>query len=100
MPTWDTAPDGSSTSTTWPPAAASPTAGTRPSCRHETEPGCAVRRAVEDGELPAGRLAGWHKLQRELRALERRHDQRARAEERRRWRSLSKSMREHTKRTR
>lgn len=68
-------------------------------CRHETEPGCAVRRAVEDGELPADRLAGWHKLQRELRALERRHDQRARAEERRRWRSLSKSMREHAKRT-
>ncbi|HEV8650708.1 MAG TPA: ribosome small subunit-dependent GTPase A [Actinomycetes bacterium] len=68
-------------------------------CRHEAEPGCAVRRAVEDGELPADRLAGWHKLQRELRALEIRHDQRARAEQRRRWRVVNKAMRDHAKRT-
>lgn len=58
-------------------------------CRHQAEPGCAVRRAVEDGELPADRLAGWHKLQRELRALEVRHDQRARAEQRRRRRVVN-----------
>jgi len=68
-------------------------------CRHDAEPGCAVRRAVEDGELPADRLAGWHKLRRELRALELRHDQRARSEERRRWRVVNKAMRDHAKRT-
>jgi ribosome biogenesis GTPase len=34
-------------------------------CRHETEPGCAVRVAVEDGELAPRRLASWRKLQKE-----------------------------------
>src|SRR5690606_22392548 len=31
-------------------------------CRHRAEPGCAVRAAVEDGTLPAERLASFHKL--------------------------------------
>ncbi len=31
-------------------------------CRHGAEPGCAVRAAVEDGTLPAERLASFHKL--------------------------------------
>ena len=34
-------------------------------CAHETEPGCAVRAAIEDGTLAAERLAQWRKLQRE-----------------------------------
>jgi ribosome biogenesis GTPase len=35
-------------------------------CRHEEEPGCAVRRAVEAGALSAERLESSHKLRREL----------------------------------
>ena len=31
-------------------------------CRHEAEPGCAVRAAVEAGTLDAGRLQRWRKL--------------------------------------
>jgi ribosome biogenesis GTPase len=31
-------------------------------CHHGAEPGCAVRAAVEDGTLPAERLASFHKL--------------------------------------
>jgi ribosome biogenesis GTPase len=31
-------------------------------CRHEAEPGCAVRAAVEAGTLDAGRLRRWRKL--------------------------------------
>ncbi len=31
-------------------------------CRHESEPGCAVRAAVESGELDAGRVKRWRKL--------------------------------------
>lgn len=34
-------------------------------CRHETEPGCAVRAALEAGEIEADRLARWDKLRRE-----------------------------------
>ncbi|MCV6823327.1 MULTISPECIES: ribosome small subunit-dependent GTPase A [Halocynthiibacter] len=34
-------------------------------CAHESEPGCAVRAAIERGELDADRLERWRKLQRE-----------------------------------
>ncbi len=36
-------------------------------CRHEQEPGCAVRAAVEEGTLQEGRLISFKKLQREAR---------------------------------
>lgn len=49
-------------------------------CRHEAEPGCAVLAAVAEGRLAADRLASYHKLQRELRHLEARQDQRAQIE--------------------
>lgn len=35
-------------------------------CRHETEPGCAIKAAVDAGEIPADRVAAYAKLQREL----------------------------------
>ncbi len=62
-------------------------------CRHEHEPGCAVVAAVASGDLPPERLASYHKLQRELRHLERRQDHRARLEEVRRWKVIHKQMR-------
>lgn len=34
-------------------------------CQHESEPGCAVQAAIVKGDLDAGRLARWRKLQRE-----------------------------------
>lgn len=37
-------------------------------CRHEREPGCAVRAAVESGKLPAQRFESYQKLLRELAA--------------------------------
>lgn len=36
-------------------------------CRHESEPGCAVRAAIEEGNLEAGRLISFRKLEREAR---------------------------------
>ena len=36
-------------------------------CRHEQEPGCAVRAAIEEGTLQEGRLISFKKLQREAR---------------------------------
>ena len=43
-------------------------------CSHNTEPGCAVRAAVEDGTLPDERFGQYHSLHREAAALERRND--------------------------
>ncbi|MGB7296910.1 MAG: ribosome small subunit-dependent GTPase A [Candidatus Aminicenantales bacterium] len=45
-----------------------------PDCRHEQEPGCAVRAAVEAGVLDRRRLESYHKLRRELRFMELKKD--------------------------
>lgn len=62
-------------------------------CAHETEPGCAVRAAIEDGNLDPGRLESFRKLERELVWMERRRDGRAIAEERRARRRQTRSFR-------
>ena len=49
-------------------------------CRHDTEPGCAVRQALDDGRLDAGRLRNYQKLQREVDYESRQYDKRAQAE--------------------
>lgn len=66
-------------------------------CRHASEPGCAVRAAVEDGTLAAARLESWHKLQREQAFMERRQDARARSEEEKRFASIMRTMKHHPK---
>jgi ribosome biogenesis GTPase len=60
-------------------------------CGHRAEPGCAVRRAVEEGALDAGRLANFLKLQDEIRATEARTDERAQQEAKRQARIGSKA---------
>jgi ribosome biogenesis GTPase len=62
-------------------------------CTHGSEPGCAVRAAVGEGRLDPARLASFHKLQAELRALEAREDPFKRREERSRWKAIHKSLR-------
>jgi ribosome biogenesis GTPase len=66
-------------------------------CSHNTEPGCAVKEALATGELAADRHASWLKLQRELRAIELRHDARLRKEERKRWHQLTRDARTRTR---
>ena len=63
-------------------------------CRHETEPGCAVREAVTNGEIDEKRLANFDKLKREMDYLEKRHDPAALAEQRKRWKRIAKAMRQ------
>ncbi len=64
-------------------------------CRHEGEPGCAVRAAVDDGRLSQDRLASHRKLEREVAHSDRKGDPRARAEERRKWKSIHKAVSRH-----
>jgi ribosome biogenesis GTPase len=59
-------------------------------CRHDTEPGCAVRAAVDAGLLDPRRVASHAKLVREQATLAARRDALARLEERRRWKRLSR----------
>jgi ribosome biogenesis GTPase len=47
-------------------------------CRHDGEPGCAVREAVDAGTLDGRRFESWAKLRRELESLEARQDEQAR----------------------
>lgn len=62
-------------------------------CAHDTEPGCAVREALEDGTLPVRRFESWTKLQREAAWMARRADARLRAEVKKEWKARTKSYR-------
>ncbi|WP_433386540.1 ribosome small subunit-dependent GTPase A [Micromonospora sp. KLBMP9576] len=55
-------------------------------CGHDREPACAVRAALDDGELPARRWESWRKLQRELAFESRRREVRLAADRRGGWR--------------
>jgi ribosome biogenesis GTPase len=62
-------------------------------CRHESEPGCAVRAALASGGLSEERFASYRKLQGELAHLERRQDRRQQLEQKARWKAIHKAMR-------
>jgi len=62
-------------------------------CAHRSEPGCAIKAALADGSLDAGRFDSYRKLQRELRAIAARADARIRIEERRKWRNIARAAR-------
>ncbi|MFC0003160.1 ribosome small subunit-dependent GTPase A [Micromonospora siamensis] len=56
-------------------------------CAHDAEPACAVRAALENGELPPRRYDSWRRLQREVAHESRRREARVAAERRGGWRS-------------
>lgn len=58
-------------------------------CRHDTEPGCVVRAAVDSGDLAPDRLAHYRKLEHEAQAYELRHDEHRRRQAERVWGQLS-----------
>ena len=66
-------------------------------CTHNGEPGCAVQAAVESGELPASRLANYHKLMREAEVAAMKTDYRLRAEEVRKWKVIRKAAKDFNK---
>ncbi|MFA6008110.1 MAG: ribosome small subunit-dependent GTPase A [Candidatus Shapirobacteria bacterium] len=66
-------------------------------CTHDSEPGCAVREAIESCAIADDRVAAWRKLRREIEALERRQDPLLAAAERARWRSINREFRRFNK---
>jgi ribosome biogenesis GTPase / thiamine phosphate phosphatase len=62
-------------------------------CRHDQEPRCAVRTAVEEGKLAPGRLASYQKLQRELEHQAARQDQYTQIVQKRRNRATMRAAR-------
>ena len=64
-------------------------------CQHNGEPGCAIAAALVEGSLEASRFEAWRRLEREARHQLRRVDALARAEERRKWKAIRKSVDKH-----
>lgn len=61
-------------------------------CTHDNEPGCAVNRAIENGELDQQRLTSYRKLMRELAYAERKQDASLARQEKDKWKKISKMM--------
>lgn len=61
-------------------------------CRHESEPGCAIRRALEDGRLPPERFANYQKLRAELAHQERTRDVRSSARHKQEMKKLARAI--------
>jgi ribosome biogenesis GTPase len=64
-------------------------------CRHETEPGCAVRAAIDAGTLQADRLDDWVALRKEAESAALRADRAALHKEQRAWGRVSRQAQEH-----
>jgi ribosome biogenesis GTPase len=62
-------------------------------CRHDKEPGCAVKAAMESGQLDEARYKSFLKLAREQEAFQRRHDEQAQSETKRQARIAQRSLR-------
>jgi ribosome biogenesis GTPase len=62
-------------------------------CSHTVEPGCGVLEAVEAGALPQRRLDSYRKLQREAAYQARRADARLAAQQKARWKAVTKAVR-------
>ncbi|MEN6291967.1 MAG: ribosome small subunit-dependent GTPase, partial [Methanobacterium sp.] len=59
---------------------------------HESEPGCAVKRAISDKSLSEKRLESFRKLQREMRAVERKKNPQLAGKKR--WKEIAKMTKE------
>ena len=62
-------------------------------CRHQNEPGCAVREALADGSLDAARYESYGKLERELEYLDSRMDERLNLKRKSREKKIHKAFR-------
>lgn len=66
-------------------------------CAHMSENGCAVRQALESGELDAARFESYQKLGREIRHHELMTDRTAAQVQKQQWKAIHKAMKVHYK---
>jgi ribosome biogenesis GTPase len=59
-------------------------------CTHTSEPGCAVREAIEGGALDAKRFQSYSKLRKEIHHLETHRTHKARLEKKAKWKKISR----------
>jgi ribosome biogenesis GTPase len=69
-------------------------------CEHQSEPGCAVKEAIEAGELDPGRFQNYLKLKREFVYLEKRQTESADYIEKKKWKQIMKAHRFNAKQAR
>jgi ribosome biogenesis GTPase len=66
-------------------------------CKHESEPGCAVKAAMKTGEIDEARFKSYKKLLNEIKYLEGKQNKRAQITEKKKWKKLSKEMKNKNK---
>ncbi len=66
-------------------------------CQHDSEPGCAIQKALAGGQLDSKRLLNYQKLQKEAQHLSRKQDKRSYLAEKEQWKKISKASRNHPK---
>jgi ribosome biogenesis GTPase len=66
-------------------------------CQHEVEPGCAVRKALAEGELDEGRFDSYKKLLREAAHQERKVDKAAERKHKEHWKKIISKYRRETR---
>ena len=59
-------------------------------CSHETEPGCAVKSALNNGDLDSARYNNYLQMKKEARYLETRVEKRAELAEKKKWKEIAK----------
>jgi ribosome biogenesis GTPase len=63
-------------------------------CRHNTEPGCVIKSALDEGSLSFERWSSYQKLEAEARFAERKQNKALASQERKAWKKLSVQVRE------
>lgn len=66
-------------------------------CQHETEPGCAILHALDEGSLELERWQSYQKLLREVRHAQRKQDKALASEEKKKWKKISQALRDKYK---
>jgi ribosome biogenesis GTPase / thiamine phosphate phosphatase len=69
-----------------------------PDCKHDKEPGCAVKEGLQDGTLERSRYDNYAKLQKELAYLARKENKTLQAAEKAKWKKIHKELKHQNNR--